>query len=148
MHGYLNAMPLRSDVFDDVLSGKRLDNSITPTDILSYTDGCSVDLYLMSIAVRPDSRHIGQGIDQAGLHRLMYGLKHRLETLFMDHGIRVKRLGAVAWKPEGQRLCEFLGMEPHGEEHRKHPAYLLDLGQPIRRRAALKFAKQLQQLYS
>jgi hypothetical protein len=108
VHGYLNAMPLRTDVFDEVLSGARTDDKIEPGDIVTYTEGAEVDLYLMSIAIHPSSRRLGEGVDQSGLHRLVFGLTHRLEMLARERRILVKRLGAVGWTDEGRRMCELL----------------------------------------
>ena len=129
VHGYLNAMPLRTDIFDDIMKGTRTDDKIAPTDIITYTDGSDVDLYLMSIAIHPDSRRLAEGVDQSALHRLIFGLTHRMEILAREHHILVKRIGAVGWTDEGKRLCELLGMSEHGMDRFLHPAYLLDLGQ-------------------
>ncbi len=148
VHGYLNAMPLKAEVFDEVLSGLRTDDNIKPTDIVTYTDGTEIDLYLMSIAIHPESRHLCEGVDQSGLHRLMYGLIHRLEVLAREHRVFVKRLGAVGWTDEGRRLCEILGMREHGADRFKHPAYLLDFSEPSHGVPPHRLIRNLQNVYS
>lgn len=125
--GYINAMPVKPDVFDELLTGKRMDNEVTSDDVLPYSANSEVDLYLMSIAIDPRARRIGQGVEQSGLHRLMFGLTHFLEDLAKDRAVFVRRLGAVGWTSEGQRLCEALGMRPHRNDRFEHPTYLLDL---------------------
>lgn len=125
--GYINAMPVKPHVFDELLAGKRMDNEVISDDVLPFSANSEVDLYLMSVAIDPQARRLSQGVEQAGLHRLMFGLTHFLEELAKDKAVFVRRLGAVGWTPEGQRLCEALGMRAHRSDRFKHPTYLLDL---------------------
>lgn len=148
VHGYLNAMPLRTEIFDEVLNGVRTADQVEPSHIVTYTEGAEVDLYLMSIAIHPDSRRLGEGVDQFGLHRLIFSLTHRLEMLARERRIFVKRLGAVGWTDEGRRLCELLGMNEHGTDRFKHPAFLLDLSKPLQGKRPHRLIRDLKRVYA
>lgn len=124
--GYINAMPVRPEALDRLLTGERMDNEVTSDDILPYSQGGEVDLYLMSIAIDPKARRIDQGLEQSGLHRLMFGFTHFLEELARSRAVFVRRMGAVGWTPEGQRLCEALGMRHYKKDRFAHPTYIFD----------------------
>jgi hypothetical protein len=147
VHGYLNAMPLISCTFDAMISGTRKDNSVTPSEILTYEDRMEVDIYLMSIAIHPDSRRLAQGPNQSAFHRLLFGLTHRLECLARENQIFVNRLGAVGWTDEGKRLCEIIGMNMYRTDPFNHPTYLLDLRQAKENSRSHRLIKELLEVY-
>ena len=123
--GYVNAMPLQEPVFRRIISGKLDDNEVGPDDLLPYDSGKPVWLYLMSIAIEPSARRVGQGIFQEGFERLMAGLEEKILDYWRRFGTRVREIGATGWTPEGRRICEALGLIHRGSDRQGNPIFSL-----------------------
>lgn len=131
VHGYLNAMPVTTSAFEDLMMGLRSDHEVTESDIVTYGPGTSVDLYFMSVAIHPDSRRLGNGPEQSGYYRLLYCLTQHLERLARERRVFIRRIGAVGWSPEGVRLCGLLGMSKYRRDRFGHPTFVLDLSNSV-----------------
>jgi hypothetical protein len=124
--GYVNAMPLEDEAFEAVLRGELLDNDISANHVLAYTPGAKVKLYLMSVAVLPKDRRIGDGVRQSALDYMLFGLFARLAELARQN-VCVTEIGAVAWTPAGRMLCRSLNMDEVRKDLNDHVSYRLRL---------------------
>lgn len=128
--GYINAMPLKNEWFEDVLSGKVPDNRIPGEAVVPYVADQQLSLYLMSIAVADGAGRFG-GLYNEALESLVdafIGLLRRLAR----NNIRIREIAAIGWTPEGIRLCEdVFGMRQDGsvsvDSGPAHPVYRLQL---------------------
>jgi len=120
-------MPVREAVFRRLVSGGLNDNQVTGDDLVPFDRGEPVYLYLMSVAIEPGARRVGQGIYQEGFERLMAGLEDKLMDYWRRFGTRVQEIGAVGWTPEGRQLCESLGLARSGRDPQGNPAYCLQV---------------------
>lgn len=136
--GYVNAMPLRREVFENVVAGRLDDNEITADDIASFESGDALSLYLMSIATEPGARHPGQGIYQDAFERLLAGVENKVIDYWHRFGSRVVEIGAVGWTPQGRSLCEALKLPIRGKDKHGNPTYCMTVSNAERRRG--KFA--------
>ncbi|HSZ84603.1 MAG TPA: hypothetical protein VK787_01160 [Puia sp.] len=130
--GYINAMPLEKKIFEKLLEGKIHDNEIEPTNILTYEEcNSEIDLYIMSIALNPNFQTMHLGLRDLGFEKLFNSIIDKLSKLFIEKGIKVRRLAAVGWTKKGERLCQLLGMRETGavEEQTNKPIYLLELNE-------------------
>ncbi len=131
--GYVNAMPLREDVFRRVIAGSTNDDEIRADDLLPFDMGEPVWLYLMSVAVEPGARRVGQGIYQEGFELLLSGVEEKLIEYWRGYGTRVREIGAVGWTPEGRRICEGLGLAARGIDRQANPTYSLAVDEAVKR---------------
>lgn len=128
--GYINAMMLREEVFDNLLSGNIHDKDIQPGDIISNkNDFKEVDIYIMSIAIDPDFRNSDLGLFNRGLEMLYNSFIGKLEEYYSAQGLKVRRIAGIGWTEKGIQLCKMLGMKFTNvyEETTNKPIYALDL---------------------
>jgi pimeloyl-ACP methyl ester carboxylesterase len=136
--GYINAMPLKRDVFDNLLLGKVHDNEIRPSDILSYEEGNkNVDLYIMSIAISPQFQDTHLGLRDMGFDKLFNSLITKLIDYYKKNNVKVRRIAAIGWTPKGEKLCKLFGMTDtgHKEEETKKPIFLLTVDSRVEKNA-------------
>jgi pimeloyl-ACP methyl ester carboxylesterase len=126
--GYINAMPLTPEAYERVKRGEVDDNEILDTDVVPYQGGSAIDIYLMSIAIARAARKENDGLFSRPREKLLNAFVHKLVCHARDRGIVVRRLLAVGWTTQGQKLCAHLGMHPTGgKDKHGHPIYELDL---------------------
>ncbi|HEU0014546.1 MAG TPA: alpha/beta hydrolase [Longimicrobium sp.] len=145
--GYLNAMPLTDEAFEGVRSGRLTDRDILPGHLSPFRTDDSVKLYLMSIAIAPDARRIGEGLHQPAMQQLMFGLTDKLVNYHTSAGIRVEEIVAAGWTPEGQLLARYLGMKEVGKDMLGHPVYSLRLADAAPNRRMFAGLRKLVELY-
>lgn len=126
--GYINAMPLTQEAYDKVRKGLLDDNEIEDKHIVPYAPGAEIDIYLMSIAIAKAVRRENDGLLSRPLDKLLNAFVYKLVRYARDKGIIVRRLLAVGWTTQGQKLCAHLGMDPTGgTDKHGHPIYELEL---------------------
>jgi hypothetical protein len=125
--GYINAMPVTDGVYNDIKGGKKLDKDITASDIVTFDTRVNVKLYLMSIAIHPDSRVYGEGILDQAFVRLATALVEKLIFYAEEREVFVTSLLAVTWTPAGEKICQYLGMKRIGTDAFHHPVYEVDI---------------------
>lgn len=129
--GYINAMPLKHDPFEELKQGRMTDRDVIAMHILPFSYEQRVKLYLMSIATRPDGSQAG-GLLSSAMMKLVSGLFNKLQQLAITKKIVVTELLAVGWRSEGQHLCELLGMgAPIGADPYGHPIYWAKLDRAL-----------------
>jgi hypothetical protein len=129
--GYINAMPVRDETYNDLRTGKRIDNEVSENDILPYIGSKkNIKVYLMSIAISEKYRRWGDGIFQQAYFHLQAGFLEKLMHYGRNHGVRVTHFLATAWTDEGRNICESLGMRDVGNKDRfnRHSVFELELG--------------------
>lgn len=149
--GYINAMPLKKDVFETLLSGKVHDNQITKDDILPFDGSVTeIDLYIMSIAISPNFQMQHLGLRDLGFEKLFNSLMAKLVEYYNNYRIKVIRLASVGWTEKGIRLSKLLGMKDSGkiEEQTNKPIYTLELNNKIDRSNTHKSILKLIDLYN
>lgn len=128
--GYINAMPLQSETFDKILTGKLHDNEIMPEDILAYDESSKeIDLYIMSIALKPEFQNKHLDFREYGFVSLYNSLLDKLSRYYQESGIEVKRIAAIGWTDQGKKLCKLMGLKQTGilEEKSNKPIYFFDI---------------------
>lgn len=149
--GYINAMPLKKDVFDLLLDGKIHDNEISKNDILAY-DGSQteMDLYIMSIAISPNYQQQRLGLKDLTFEKLFNSLMDKLSEYYDSHRIKINRIASVGWTEKGIRLSKMMGMKDSGkvEEGTNKPIYILELNSKIDRGNTHKSILRLVDLYN
>ena len=134
--GYVNAIPVDEKTFAKVLDGTIRDNEIRKRNVRPYSANAELDIYLMSIAAATAARRVGEGLFDTTMNKLVYAFTNKLEQYVIQRKLRIHRIAAVAWTPEGQRLCEILGlMELEGAtDEFGNPIFMLDLANVGNRR--------------
>lgn len=134
--GYINAMPVDERTFIKVLDGTIRDNEIRKKNVRPYSANAQLDIYLMSIATAPAARRVGDGLFDATINKLLYAFTHKLEQYVITRNVRIRRIAAVAWTPEGQELCRILGLEKLTAvtDEFGNPVFALDLSRNLSRR--------------
>lgn len=128
--GYINAMPLQPETFNKVLTGKLHDHEIMPEDILAYDESSKeIDIYIMSIALKPEFQNKHLDFKEYGFVRLYNSLLDKLGRYYQDSGIEVKRIAAIGWTDQGKKLCRLMGLKQTGilEERTNNPIYFFDI---------------------
>jgi pimeloyl-ACP methyl ester carboxylesterase len=125
--GYLNAMPVKEEVFDELMRGEKGDPEVTADDIVLFDRPGDFALYIMCVAIEASARRVGQGVFHEALGLLVNALEDKLLRYYRQFGFRVRTVGAVGWTPEGKKLCELLGMQRTGHEYDGHPTYTVDV---------------------
>jgi hypothetical protein len=127
--GYINAIPVNEALYESIRSGHLSDAQVPASDIVPYLGEEEVRIYVMSIAIRQRYRLWGEGLFQGAYVQLLAGFLDKL-CVYAKHGVRVTHFLATAWTPEGQRICQHLGMEPVGTDKFGDKIYELDLTVP------------------
>lgn len=123
-------MPLKSEIFDKILKGELHDNEIMPEDILSYDESSKeIDIYIMSIALKPEFQNMHLDFKEYGFERLYNSLLDKLGRYYFEYGIEVKRISAIGWTTQGRRLCKLMGLKQNGvfEKKTNNPIYYFDI---------------------
>ncbi len=115
--GYINAMPLVDQQFQNVLDGELRDGQIQPADIRRYDAPGEYKLYLCSVALLPQYRS-----DVSALFTLYAGMRRKFEMLRV-RGARISELACVAWTPAGRLICHSFGMVRYGKHRQRGDVY-------------------------
>jgi pimeloyl-ACP methyl ester carboxylesterase len=129
--GYVNAMPVREEVFKRIVSGELNDNEITADDLVPFDRGGPVHLYLMSIVIEPRARRIDQGIFQEVFELLVSGVEDKILAYWRRFGTRVVKVAATGWTPEGRHICEALGLVECAVDRQGNPIYALTVDDAV-----------------
>src|SRR6185436_14976817 len=125
--GYVNAMPITEECFQDIVYHKKADNEVVPRDVVDYSPGSTPALYLMSMAVDPGYKKTSRGLDSEPVERLTNGIVAKLLHYAIQKEVRISKLAAVGWTDIGQKLCKRFQMEPTGTTDRDgHPIFVID----------------------
>ncbi len=108
--GYINALPVRDELYASIRNGTIADNQVPPSGILPYERNQQIKIYLMSIAVSEQYRQWGQGLWSQGYAQLIGGFLDKLTDHARHGSIRVTHMFATAWTAEGVQMCRSLGM--------------------------------------
>lgn len=125
--GYINAMPITDQAYEQIRQGKLNDNEITATDLLPFQDDQPVKIYLMSIAIAEKHRRWGEGLFQTTLLQLLNGFVDKLTYYAKQNSVRVTHLLATSWTKEGYQLCKLLGLQQIGKDQFGDEIWELDL---------------------
>jgi hypothetical protein len=109
--GYINAVPLVDDAFEQILAGTLRDGQITADMIRTYDEPGAYSLYLCSIGVLPELRTDLSAM--FSLNSLVYQKFDWLES----RGIVISQIASIAWTRAGEVISRSLGMTFYG----KHP---------------------------
>lgn len=102
--GYVGLVPLTEPAFELLCRGSPSADVLT-TDHLAPTGHVGeVSGYVSGIAVTSQARC------RESVRLVLQSIPLMLECL-ADRGVRVRRLGAHVWSPEGKRVSELLGLE-------------------------------------
>lgn len=149
--GYINAMPLKKEVFQSLLNGEVHDSDITHKNILPY-DGYNkeIHLYIMSIALSPNYQMQHLGLKDLGFEKLFNSLLDKLTEYYNKYGIKVVQIASVGWTEKGIRLSKMLGMKDSGkfEQETNKPIFILELNDKIDRSNTHKGILKLLELYN
>lgn len=126
--GYINAMPVSDAALAKLKRGELRDKDITADDIQAMGPNATLNIYLMSVAISPGVRRAGDDFFSAPFEKLLYAFVRKLENAITQRNVRIREIVAVAWTPEGRRLCEMLGLEKIGVDPDNHPIFRIDLG--------------------
>lgn len=130
--GYVNAMPISDACFDEVVSGEKQDNAITPDDVLPFEPGSTVSLYLMSIAIDPKQKSTNRGLHSEAVERLVNGVVGKLLYYATHRSVRVSRIAAVGWTAVGRKLCKQLGLVSVRRDKLGNDVFQLLLNEPMK----------------
>jgi pimeloyl-ACP methyl ester carboxylesterase len=125
--GYINAMPLKEDVYEQVRSGSMTDKDVPASGILPFFGPRQLKIYLMSIAVDPAYRNYGDGLAQRAFERLWNGFIDKLIIAARSQACKVTHILATTWTSEGLAICEHLGMKRIGADRFGDGIYELNL---------------------
>lgn len=125
--GYINAMPVNAQLYEEIRRGVVKDNEIQAQSLLPFSSGSALQIYLMSIAIDEKYRRWGEGIFQQSYIQLLNGFMDKLTYYVKNHRIRITHLLATAWTPEGRKMCSLFGMKEIGEDDFSDPIFELDL---------------------
>jgi hypothetical protein len=128
--GYINAMPIKDDVFEKIKTEGIDDNKIKEEDVVPFGEKPSIKIYLMSIALSPEVRQTNQGLFQAHFELLFCGFIRKLRRYATHFNTKVTEFVSVGWTAEGKALCESLGMKQVSMYRSKYPVYWLNLEEP------------------
>ena len=123
--GYINAMPVNDDLYNEIRSGRVTDNKVPEASIRPFLG--TVKIYLMSIAIDEKYRRWGDGILQQAYVQLLTGFLDKLIYYARNSGVRTTHLLATAWTPEGRGMCEFFSMREIGKDAFGDSIFELDL---------------------
>jgi hypothetical protein len=121
--GYINALPIKCDRFEAIMSRGLPDRDFSPDHIASYRWDTEVCLCPLSIAVHP--RWLAHEDQAVALLRLLGALFKKLEFLARDRGVRVLQVGAAGWTHQGRRLCKTLEMTEESKDEYGNPVFRL-----------------------
>jgi hypothetical protein len=124
--GYINAMPVKDDLYSNIRNGLVVDSAVPASSIEPFA-GHEVKIYLMSIAIAEKYRRWGDGILQQAYVQLLTGFLDKLIYYAKNHGVRATRFLATAWTPEGRGMCEFFAMTEVGKDKFGDSIFELDL---------------------
>ncbi len=145
--GYINAMPVTDECFDQIMRGNKDDADIKAADVVAFHPQSKLRIYLMSVAIDPKLRRDSQGLLQEPLERLVTGFAGKLYHYAVDHGIIATEIVAVGWTTPGRKLCEALGMSRKGEDVNRRPIYGIDFKSAVPSRSLFPSVQRLAETY-
>jgi hypothetical protein len=149
VRGYINAMPVTDDLFTRIKEGKVNDPDITPDDIAPFTRGRRLKIYLMSIAIDPQTKGANLGLSHEVSDRLLRAFIGKLIWYAIERDIRVTELSAVGWTAKGRKMCELMGMTKTGRNDPSgYPIYSIELSAQKTPAAASLGIRELLKVYA
>lgn len=124
--GYINAMPLKDSIFEKIKTGCLTDSEIQNEDILPYTKNANLKVYIMCIATKEEVRQFRGEINNTVADRLFAGLFKKWIDYWMKDGVIIDELAGIAWTPQGEKICELLGMKQISQDRFKHPVFWMN----------------------
>lgn len=126
--GYINAVFVTRATFERLMAEGVPDNQLLPASLASTKEAGSLCVCVLSIAVDPGARKLGDGIAASPVRRLLLGFCAKLEFLARHYRLRIEEIGAVGWTDEGRRICEsIIRMPKIAEDPLGHAVFRLKL---------------------
>jgi hypothetical protein len=125
--GYINAMPVGDDVFDQIKRGLIQDNEITDEHIVPFVPNQTLKVYMMSVAIASDVRQLNQGLFQEPFERLINGFIGKLIYYAIYQNIKVSEFVAIGWTSQGIKLCKLFGMREISKDKNGKPISWVNL---------------------
>ena len=137
--GYINAMPLKDDFLDKILSGNTLDVDIPIDQINTFDLPDRYRLYFSSIGIHPSYQ-------SSAAFRVLYNAFIEKLGFLARQEIYFTEIVADAVTPEGHRLCLYAGMKEIKKSRHNSSIYRIDLIPP-KIRITTKAGEALVQAY-
>ncbi len=125
--GYINAIPVKDDVYEKFCKGEILENQINAVDVVDYDDCLSYNLIVLSIAIKKsvyeeETRLTKGRIAEMLIMSFIYKInKHN------NGKNKLKKFAAFAWTDEGKKLCEGFCMKKNTDNISGHPLYEVEI---------------------
>lgn len=128
--GYLNAIPVTERLYDSIRAGSGSDANLPASEVVPFFGEDTIKIYVMSIAIMPEYRRLGDGPFQLAYIQLFSGFVDKLCFYAKTHGLRATHFLTTAWTAEGHNISKHLGMEPVGADKFGDTIYELNLTSP------------------
>lgn len=102
---YINAMPVKEELYKEIILGNIEDRFISKDDILTYEDNTSYAVYFCSLAVHPDYK-------ETKAFSLLYDAYFSELASLADRDIKVEKVIAEGVTDKGSRVCRLSGLQP------------------------------------
>lgn len=102
---YINAMPVKEELYKQIILGNIEDRYIDAEDILAYEDNTDYVVYFCSLAVHPDYQ-------ATKAFSLLYDAYFSELVSLSDRGVRIEKVIAEGVSDKGSRVCRLSGLQP------------------------------------
>jgi hypothetical protein len=102
--GYCNTLPLTTQCFDALMTGRFGDGQIPGTAVCTFHESYAIPVYICGLAIVPSHQ-----TSPHALLALLRGIRVKFQKL-RQMGTQVREVGAVAWSHDGQRLATIFGL--------------------------------------
>ncbi len=133
--GYINAVPVGSDTYKEFLEGALGEADIQQTNVLTFENSKSYNLIVLSIAVDKNITEENHLYSKKITEFLMMSFLNK----HLTQKSKLNKIAALAWTPEGKRLCQGFNMTETRIDLNGHTVFELSIDNIHKFKSATKF---------
>lgn len=124
---YINSVPVNDDTYKKFMTGELDEADLRSNEIQELETSKSYNLIILSIAIKKNLRYEESTLHKGRIAEILIMAAITKISLYNKRKIKLKKIGAVAWSAEGEKLCKGFCMTKVENSTGDFPFYEIDL---------------------
>ncbi len=124
---YINAVPVDDETYSKFMKGELNENNLSPNDILMLDTASSYNLIVLSIAIKKKLAKEENTLHKGRIVEILLMTAITKINGYNKKSKKIKKIGAIAWTPEGEKLCKGFCMTKIVSANMDYPRYEINL---------------------
>ncbi len=124
---YINAIPVNDETYQKFMSGKLNEIDLKSNEILVLDTSSNYNLIVLSIAIKKGLNYEENTLHRGRIAEILIMTAITKINSYLSKRKKLKKIGAVAWTAEGEKLCKGFCMTKKEDVKSDFPYYEIDL---------------------